>query len=397
MNSSPAWPDADGAECVDGGTSSALRGLRVLDLSRVLSGPFATMGLADLGADVIKVEAPGRGDDTRHWGPPFQGDQAAYFLSVNRNKRSIAVDLKDPDGLAAVRALATQADVLVENFRPGVAERLGLGYSELSRLNPRLVYASISGFGQTGPDSELPGYDAIAQARSGLMSVTGEADGPPLRVGVASADLSAGLWTMVGVLAALLERQTSGRGQWVDVALLDAQASLLTYVAAGYFVSGEVPSRYGAAHPTIAPYQDFQTSDSSVMIAVGNDTLFARFATVLGLDCLIEDSRFRTNADRVENRAALVEIISAQIVTKSSADWVKLLTEEGIPVAVINTVDQVVADPQIQARRMIIEAEHRTAGRVRMMACPVNLSRTPARFRLPPPTLGEHTVEVLGR
>lgn len=397
MNPAPAWPEAAGTEQVDGGTSSALHGLRVLDLSRVLSGPFATMGLADLGADVIKVEAPGRGDDTRQWGPPFQGDQAAYFLSVNRNKRSIAVDLKDPDGLAAVRALAAQADVLVENFRPGVAQRLGLGYQELSSLNPRLVYASISGFGQTGPDSQLPGYDAIAQARSGLMSVTGEADGPPLRVGVASADLAAGLWTMVGVLAALVERNVSGQGQWVDVALLDAQASLLTYVAGSYFATGEIPSRHGAAHPTIAPYQDFPTADSSIMVAVGNDRLFGRFADAIGLACLAEDARFRTNADRVENRAALIEMISRQIVMKSSDEWVELLTKEGVPVSVINTVDQVVVDPQMQARRMILEADHRTAGRIRMLACPVKLSRTPPRLRLSPPSLGEHTAEVLGR
>lgn len=391
------WPAANaGGHAGDFG-STALRGLRVLDLSRVLSGPFATMGLADLGADVIKVEAPGRGDDTRHWGPPFQGDQAAYFLSVNRNKRSIAVDLKDPDGLAAVRALATQADVLVENFRPGVAERLGLGYEELSRLNPRLVYASISGFGQTGPDSHMPGYDAIAQARSGLMSVTGEADGQPVRVGVASADLAAGLWTMIGVLAALLERQNSGRGQWVDVALLDAQASLLTYVAGSYFATGEVPRRHGAAHPTIAPYQDFRTADSSIMVAIGNDRLFARFATVLGLDCLVEDERFRTNPDRVENRSALIEIISERLALKSSDEWVDLLGQEGIPASVINTVDKVVVDPQMQARQMILQAEHRTAGQIRMLACPVKLSRTPALFRLSPPVLGEHTAEVLGR
>lgn len=394
MNAFPVWPKLGAA---DGAGPTALHGLRVLDLSRVLSGPFATMGLADLGADVIKVEAPGSGDDTRHWGPPFLGGESAYFLSVNRNKRSIAVDLKDPDGLAAVRALATQADVLVENFRPGVAGRLGLGYEELSRLNPRLVYASISGFGQTGPDAHLPGYDAIAQARSGLMSVTGEADGPPLRVGIASADLAAGLWTMVGVLAALLERQSSGHGQWVDVALLDAQASLLTYVAGSYFATGETPRRYGAAHPTIAPYQDFRTADSSVMVAVGNDRLFARFAAVLGLDRLVADERFQTNADRAENKAVLIDIVSAQMLTKSSAEWVDLLGREGIPASVINTVDQVMVDPQLLARRMIMEAEHRTAGRIRMLACPVKLSRTPARFRLSPPVLGEHTAEMLGR
>lgn len=395
MRAAVEWPELDGVGT--GSIDGALRGLRVLDLSRVLSGPFATMGLADLGADVIKVEAPGRGDDTRHWGPPFQGDQAAYFLSVNRNKRSIVVDLKDPDGVQAVRSLATQADVLVENFRPGVAARLGLGYEELSRLNARLVYASISGFGQTGPDSQLPGYDAIAQARSGLMSVTGEADGPPLRVGVATADLAAGLWTMVGVLAALVERHSSGRGQWVDVALLDAQASLLTYVASSYFATGEVPGRHGAAHPTIAPYQDFKTSDDSIMVAVGNDRLFVKFAGVLGLDCLLDDGRFRTNADRVQNRDVLIEMVSERLAMKPAAEWVELLGRGGVPASVINTVDQVMADPQLRAREMILDAEHRTAGPIRMLACPVKLSRTPPRLRMSPPVLGEHTAEVLGR
>jgi formyl-CoA transferase/CoA:oxalate CoA-transferase len=388
------WPDLASA---DDAPAGALRGLRVLDLSRVLSGPFATMGLADLGADVVKVEAPERGDDTRQWGPPFQGGEASYFLSVNRNKRSIAVDLKDPDGLAAVRSLAAEADVLVENFRPGVAARLGLGYPELSDINPGLVYASISGFGQTGPDSRLPGYDAIAQARSGLMSVTGEADGPPLRVGIATADLAAGLWTMIGVLAALLERKASGRGQWLDVALLDAQASLLTYVASSYFATGEAPGRHGAAHPTIAPYQDFAAADGSIMVAVGNDRLFAAFADVLGLDCLVEDARFRTNADRVNNRSALIELISERLAIKPAAEWVDLLSRAGIPASVINTVEQVMADPQMQARQMILETEHRTAGHIRMMACPLKLSRTPPRLRLAPPVLGEHNAEVLGR
>lgn len=393
MTANLRWPDLVSA--VDGAARGALAGVRVLDFSRVLSGPFATMGLADLGADVIKVEPPNHGDDTRQWGPPFQGDQSAYFLSVNRNKRSIALDLKDTAGRDAARSLACQADVLVENFRPGVAARLGLGYEELSRVNPRLVYASISGFGQTGPDSHLPGYDAIAQARSGIMSVTGEADGPPLRVGVASADLAAGLWSMVGVLAALYEREHSQRGQCVDIALLDAQASLLTYVASSYFATGVSPSRHGAAHPTIVPYQDFATADSAIMVAIGNDRLFAVFAKALGKECLIEDPRFRTNADRAGNREQLVQIISAALATKTSADWVAILGREGIPVSVINTVAEVMADPQIRAREMILEVDHRTAGHLRMLACPVRMSRTPPRLRLPPPTLGEHTAQLM--
>ncbi|HUZ68506.1 MAG TPA: CoA transferase [Candidatus Saccharimonadales bacterium] len=377
------------------GQPAALAGLRVLDLSRALSGPFATLGLADLGADVVKIEAPEVGDETRHWGPPFQGDQAAYFLSVNRNKRSAALDLKDPDGIRVVRSLAAQADVFVENFRPGVAARLGLGYEELSRTNPGLVYASISGFGQTGPDSELPGYDAIAQARSGIMSVTGEPDGPPLRVGVPSADLAAGMWAMVGILAALVERQSSGRGQWVDIALLDAQASLLTYIASSYFATGVTPRRQGAAHSTIVPYQDFATKDSRIIVAVGNDRLFHAFARATGLDCLIGDPRFTSNADRVVNRDALVEILSDRMATKTSSEWVKLLAEHGIPAATISTIAEMADDPQIQARGMILETEHRTAGHIKMLACPLRLSRTPPSLRLPPPTLGEHTLEML--
>ena len=387
------WPESAGAE--DDAGPGALTGVRVLDFSRVLAGPFATMGLGDLGADVIKVEQPGRGDDSRHWGPPFQGDQAAYFLAVNRNKRSILIDLTDSAGRDAARSLACQADVLVENFRPGVAARLGLGYEELSQVNPGLVYASISGFGQTGPDSQLPGYDAIAQARSGIMSVTGESDGPPLRVGVASADLTAGLWTMVGVLAALYERQFSNRGQWLDIALLDAQVSLLTYVAGSYFATGAVPTRHGSAHPTIVPYQDFQTGDSPIMVAVGNDRLFGRFATAIGMDHLRDDPRFRTNADRVNNREQLVQCLSARMVDKSAAEWVEALRREGIPAAVINSVDRVMADPQIQAREMILEIDHKSAGRLRMLACPIKMSRTPPGVRLPPPELGEHTAELI--
>jgi formyl-CoA transferase/CoA:oxalate CoA-transferase len=355
------------------------------------------MGLADLGADVIKVEAPNDGDDTRQWEPPFQGDQTAYFLSVNRNKRSVVVDLKTSDGLRAVTALTVQADVLVENFRPGVMKRLGLGYDDLCVINPALIYASISGFGQTGPDSRRPGYDAVVQARSGIMSVTGEPGRPGVRVGVASADLAAGMWAMVGILAALVERQSSGRGQWVDVALLDAQASLLTYVAGSYFATGVAPGRHGASHPTIVPYQDFATADSPIIVAVGNDRMFRTFASATGLEALVDDPRFTSNADRAENRAVLIEIISHRMTTRTSREWLELLDRQGIPAALISGVDMVVVDPQVRARGMILETEHETAGLVKMMGCPVHLSRTPTSLRLPPPTLGEHTSEVLGR
>ncbi len=376
-------------------TPGALSGLRVLDLSRILSGPFATMTLADLGADVIKVEQPGTGDDTRQWGPPFQGDQAAYFLSVNRNKRSLAVDLKSAGGLAVVRELAAGSDIVVENFRPGTAARLGLGYEELAREHPGLVYASISGYGQTGPDSARAGYDAIAQARSGIMSVTGESDGPPVRVGVSSADLVAGMWAVIGILAALRERDRSGTGQWVDISLLDGSVSWLTYVASGYFASGASPRRYGSAHPTIAPYQAFGTADGFVMVAVGNDGLWRRFAPAAGLGELLQDDRFGTNPLRVEHRDTLIPLIEKALSARSTGEWVRRLDEAGVPVGPIQTVDEVAHDPQVLARGMINELEHPTAGTLRTVGCPVRLTATPPAVRTAPPLLGQHTDDVL--
>lgn len=372
-----------------------LKDLMVLDLSRILSGPFATMTLADLGADVIKIEQPGQGDDTRQWGPPFQGDEAAYFLAVNRNKRSLAVDLKSPEGLDVVRELARRADIVVENFRPGTAARLGLGYEELSRDNPGLVYASISGYGQTGPDALRPGYDAIAQARSGIMSVTGEADGPPVRVGVSSADLVAGMWATIGVLAALHEKQRTGNGQWVDISLLDGSVSWLTYVSSGYFASGEIPKRYGSAHPTIAPYQAFATADGFVMVAVGNDGLWRRFAEALGDEELAADPRYASNPSRVAHRDTLIPRIEALMRTRTTEDWVQTLDEAGVPVGPIQTVDQALADPQVLARGMVAELEHPTAGPMKVVGCPVRLTRTPASIRTAPPVLGQDTDEVL--
>ena len=375
--------------------AGALDGLVVLDLSRVLSGPFATMTLADLGADVVKVEQPGTGDDTRQWGPPFQGDEAAYFLSVNRNKRSLAVDLKSPEGLAVVRDLARRADVVVENFRPGTAARLGLGYDDLAAENPGLVYASISGYGQTGPDAHRAGYDAIAQARSGIMSVTGETEGAPVRVGVSSADLVAGMWAVIGILAALREKDRSGSGQWVDISLLDGSVSWLTYVAAGYFATGTRPPRYGSAHPTIVPYQGFATQDGDLMLAVGNDAIWGRFAPVAGLPELVDDPRFATNPLRVAHRDELLPLVAAAMAVRTSAAWVELLDAAGVPVGPIQTVDQVVEDPQVLARGMIGEVEHPTAGTLRTIGCPVRLTVTPPRVRSAPPTLGQHTNDVL--
>ena len=395
MSLREATEESPRAAMAEGVSGSALQGLLVLDLTRILSGPFATMTLADLGADVVKVEQPGQGDDTRQWGPPFQGEEAAYFLAVNRNKRSLAVDLKSAEGILAVRELALTADVLVENFRPGTAERLGLGYEELSKANPGLIYASISGYGQTGPDSERAGYDAIAQARSGIMSVTGEADGPPVRVGVSSADLVAGMWATIGILAALHEKQRSGLGQWVDISLLDGSVSWLTYVSSGYFASGEIPKRYGSAHPTIAPYQAFPTADGFVMVAVGNDGLWRRFASALERDDLVADERFATNPSRVANRDILIPLIEQSMIGRTTSDWVRLLDQAGVPVGPIQTVDEALSDPQVIARGMVAELQHPTAGTLRVVGCPIRLTRTPATVRTAPPLLGQHTNDIL--
>ena len=384
----PAAPTADEPQ-------GALQDLLVLDLTRILSGPFATMTLADLGADVIKIEQPGTGDDTRAWGPPFQGGEAAYFLSVNRNKRSVAVDLKSPEGREAVLKLAARADVLVENFRPGTAAGLGFGFDDLSKVNPGLVYASVSGYGQTGPEAKRAGYDAIAQARSGIMSVTGEAGGPPVRVGVSSADLAAGMWATIGILAALHEKQRTGLGQWVDISLLDGSVAWLTYVASGYFASGETPRRYGSAHPTIAPYQAFASSDGHVMVAVGNDGLWKAFASAIERDDLLGEERFATNWARVENRDVLVPLIQDVMLTRTTADWVHRLNAAGVPAGPIQTVGQAVQDPQIIARGMVLEMQHPTAGKVNTVGCPIRLTRTPASLRMPPPLLGQQTDEIL--
>ncbi|WP_407549955.1 CaiB/BaiF CoA-transferase family protein [Streptomyces sp. Pv4-95] len=373
----------------------ALSGLRVLDLSRIMSGPFATMTLADLGADVIKIEDHRAGDDTRAWAPPYQGDQAAYFLSVNRNKRSLAVDLKDPECRELVAELARTADVIVENFRPGTAARLGLGYEDVSAGNPGIVYASISGYGQTGPYREEPGYDAIAQALSGMMSVTGEPDGPPVRFGVAGADLTAGMWATIGILAALHERKRTGHGQWVDVSLLDGQIAWLTYISSGYFATGRVPGRYGSAHPTIVPYQAFPTADGHIMIAVGNDGLWRRFAPAVGLGDLVEDARYATNPDRVRHRDELLPLIEEALAARGAAEWTEVLAKAGVPAGRINTVDQALAHPQVVARGMVAESEHTTAGTVRTVASPVKLSASPPQVRTAPPRHGEHTDDIL--
>jgi crotonobetainyl-CoA:carnitine CoA-transferase CaiB-like acyl-CoA transferase len=378
-----------------------LAGLRVLDLTRALSGPFATMILGDLGADVIKVEDIWHGDDTRRWGPPFQGDDAAYFLSVNRNKRGLSVNMKDPAGRDIVRRLAARSDILVENFRPGTAARLGVGYAELARHNPGLIYASISGYGQTGPSAELPGYDAVAQAVSGMMSVTGEPDGEPVRSGTSSADVGAGMWALIGILAALHARETSGEGQLVDVSLLDGQLAWLTYVAGKYFATGVTPGRHGSAHESLTPYQVFPTADAPLMVAVGSDGLWRRFTSATGLDELADDPRYATNPDRVENRDTLIPLITETLAARGGAEWADILNTAGVPAGPVNTVPAALDQPQVAAREMVVEVEHPVAGTLKMLGSPLKLSAQPPPtspapyLRRPPPVLGEHTDEIL--
>ena len=376
-------------------SAGPLAGIRVLDLSRILSGPFMTMVFADLGAEVIKLEEPKNGDDTRQWAPPFQGEESAYFLSVNRNKRGIAVDLKRDEGRAIAQRLADLADILVENFRPGKAAGLGLGYEELSKRNPGLIYASISGYGQTGPYAAEPGYDAIAQALGGLMSVTGEMGRDPVRVGNSAADIGAAMWAAIGVLAALHERVATGRGRWIDISLLDGQIAWLTYLASGYFATGEVPQRYGSAHPSIVPYQAMRTKDGHLMVAVGNDALWRKFATLLGLDALAGDERFATNPDRVRNRGSLIPLLENALASRTSAEWASDLSAVGIPAGPINTIDAALAHPQVQYRDMVLDVEHPTEGTVRMVGSPIKLSGHTPVPSTAPPTLGEHTDEVL--
>ncbi len=372
-----------------------LDGVLVCDLTRVLSGPYCTQMLADLGAQVIKVERPGTGDDTRAWGPPFVGGTAAYFMSANRNKQSIAVDLKHPDGLAAVRRLALRADVLVENFRPGTADELGLGYAALSAENPGLIYASISGFGQTGPYRERAGYDAIAQGMGGMMAITGEPDGAPVRAGVAIADIGAGMFAAFGIASALVERARSGRGQQVDCALVDAQVAWMTYAAANFFATGETPRRYGSAHPSIVPYQAVAVGDGFIMLAVGNDAIWRRFCAAIGEPELAANVAYATNPDRVAHREELLAHLDRRLRQRGMAQWLEAFERVGVPAGPIYTMPQVVADPQVQAREMVVALPHPEAGQVRVTGNPVKLSRTPGAVRSAPPLLGQHTDEVL--
>ena len=372
-----------------------LDGLLVLDFSRVLAGPYCTMQLGDLGARVIKIEQPGRGDDTRAWGPPFIGRESAYFLSVNRNKESLALDLKHARARAILDALLARADVVVENFRPGTMERLGLGYGEVAARHPRIVYCSISGFGQTGPRRAEAGYDAMMQAEGGLMSITGAADGPPFRLGVAIGDIATGMFAVQGILAALFARERGGAGQHVDIAMLDSVTALLTYQASIALSTGATPVRLGNRHPSIAPYDTFAAADGDFVLSVGNDDQFHRLARVLGRPALASDPRFATNADRVVHYAALQGELAPLLAAWTRQDLVRALTTAGVPSGAVRSVTEALADPQLAARDMIVPLEHLTAGAIRVLGTPLKLSDTPAAVRTPPPALGQHTAAIL--
>jgi formyl-CoA transferase/CoA:oxalate CoA-transferase len=369
----------------------------VFDLSRVLSGPYCSMHLADFGARVVKLEKPGDGDDTRAFGPPFLGGESTYFLSVNRNKESLAVDLKRPEGRALALEIAQRADVLLENFRPGALDRLGLGYATLREANPRLIYASISGFGATGLAEHVarPGYDLVVQGLGGLASLNGEADRAPLKCGVSIADLVAGLYALVGVLVALHARARTGRGQHVDVSMLDGQISLLTYHAGIHFATGRVPSRMGNRHPSITPYETYRAADGFLNIAVGNDALWRAFCAVLERPDLAADARFATNAARVEHRDALGALLEPLVAARPRDHWLAALDAAGIPCGPILSVADALSHPQVRARGMVVELGHDKAGPIRVTGVPVRLSDTPGAVRTPPPTLGQHTRALL--
>lgn len=370
-----------------------LQNIRVLDLSRVLAGPYCTMVLGDLGAEVIKVEPP-EGDETRGWGPPFAGGESAYYLCVNRNKRGMVVNLKTDEGRAVLRELAMRSDVLVENFRPGTLKKFGLDFETLHELNPRLVYCSISGFGQTGPLRDMPGYDFMIQAMGGIMSVTGEPDGEPMKVGVAVADLFAGQNAVIAILAALQARTLTGEGQYLDIALFDSQLGWLANVASNYLISEKLPKRYGNAHANIVPYQSFHAKDGWFVIAVGNDNQFKSMCRVIGQPELAEDVRFSANSARVENRELLIALLKPVFETKTVDEWLALIGDQ-FPCGPINNFEQVFAMPHVQEREMLVTMEHPTIGALPLVGSPLKMSGTPVDYRLPPPLMGEHTKEIL--
>lgn len=374
----------------------ALSDLLVVDLTRVLAGPYGTMILGDFGARIIKVEQPGRGDDTRQWGPPFTpGGESAYFLCVNRNKQSVTLNLKTEAGREVLRDFVRRADVLVENFKVGTMASLGLGYESLRALNPGLIYCAITGYGQTGPYRMRPGYDTVIQAQGGIMSITGPADGEPFKVGVAIVDITAGLYAATSILAALHHRERTGEGQFIDIALFDAQLGWLANVASAYLVSGQPPERYGNAHATIVPYQTMPTADGWLMLAAGNDGQFAALCRALGHPEWIVDERFATNPARVANRETLIPQLEAIFRTRPTEEWIELILDAGVPCGPVNDIPTALADPQAQARQMVQTVAHPLDGPVSLVGPVPKLSATPARITSAPPNLGEHTQAVL--
>ena len=380
--------------------------IKVLDLSRVLAGPWTAQNLADLGAEVIKVERPGKGDDSRGYAPPFLKDEqgretkeGAYFCAANRGKKSITVNLSKPEGQQLVRELAKDVDVLVENYKVGDLARYGLGYDDLAKLNPGLIYCSVTGFGQTGPYKDRPGYDFMAQGMGGLMSITGEADGVPgggpQRVGIPIIDMTTGMYATIAICAALANRAVTGKGQWIDVALLDSCVAFLGNQAMNYFATGESPTRIGNAHPNIVPYQTFATQDGAIILACGNDNLFNKFCEAAGCAGLPEDPRFSTNAERVKNRVEITRLLNAVFEQRSTKEWVKLLDDAGVANGPINTIKEVFEEPQVIARGMKIELPHAAAGKVPLVASPMRFSGTPLKHDIPPPVVGQHTDEIL--
>lgn len=372
-----------------------LEGIKVLDLSRALAGPYCTMMLADMGAEIIKVEIPGRGDDSRAWGPPFIEGESAYFMSVNRNKKSLTLNLKKEKSREIIHKLIKQSDVIIENFRPGTMEKLGLSYNNVKKTNSEVLYCSISGFGQDGPYRLLPGMDQVLQGMGGLMSITGEPGGPPIKVGVAVADIAGGMFAAFAIMIALYNREKTGKGQQIDISLLDCQVAWLTYQAGSYFASGKIPKPLGSGHPVVVPYQAFKSKDAYINIAVGNDQLWQKFCEAVGLENVKDNVKFSTNPKRVENRDEIVKIIGNLIKTKKGEEWLKILTDAGVPCGPINNLHKIFNDPQVLHRRMVHELMHPKAGNIKLTGIPIKLSDTPGEILTAPPILGQHNEEIL--
>lgn len=371
-----------------------LKGIKVLDISRVLTGPYCTMILGDLGAEVIKIEIPDTGDETRSWGPPYVEGESAYYLSTNRNKKSVTLNLKSEEGQKILLDMAKQCDVMIENFLPGTVDRLGVSYELVKKINPGIIYCSLSGFGQDGPYRDFPAYDLLMQGVGGLMSITGEKDGQPIRIGVALIDIGAGMYGVIGILSALMTKKETGKGQYIDISLLDTEVSWMTYMASNYFLSGKNPTRMGSGHPNIVPYQAFKAKDGYFILAVGNDNIWQRFCKALNLD-IANDPRYITNAKRVENRDELNAMLETLFITEDAGHWTDILQPARIPCGPVNNISEVVNHPQTVHRGMVVEMEHPKAGTIKVLGNPIKMSLTPPQYTQHPPLLGEHTEEIL--